>query len=194
MEGTVNTAVKEICEFDDKLVKESKDWKSKLTGGLGDEQIMISLFIIGSFYTIYSITNFKLGNTRDQYTIASACSCNSDAKVPYTASFYPLLSLWIIAHTYIFITRNSKYLKIARKIGRKIGRKFFAFCCCCCYDRESKEWRKCLQDRGKCIVKIERSIWGGVINCLRLSEYFNPYSQSGNDKHHKPGDRKIATL
>ena len=189
MEETVNTAVKEIREFDDKLVKESKGWKSKLTGGLGDEQITISLLILGLFYTIYSITNYTLGNTRDQYTIVSACYCNRDAKVPYRVSFGLLLSLWIIAHTYIFITRNSKYLKIALN--------FFAYCCCCCYDRESKEWRKCLQDGGKCIVKTKRSIWDGVINCLGLSEYFNPYSsisQSSNDKHHKPGDREISKL
>ena len=137
MEGTVNTAVKEIGEFDDKLVKATKDWKSKLTGGLGDEQLTLSLFILGLFYAIYSITNFTLGNTRDQYTIVNACYCNRDAKVPYRVSFGLLLSFWIIAHTYIFITRNSKY-----KAALKLVLKYFAYCCCCCNDKRSKEWQK----------------------------------------------------
>ena len=62
-----------------------------------------------------------------------------------------------------------------------------------------------MQDGWKFIIDFKCFVWNGVIKCLGLSEYFNPYSSkrewtiydssnSSYDEHHTPDDREITKL
>ena len=104
----VNQAKHQIRNFEEQLKKEKEDWKKKLTGGIDNTQLFISLIILGLFYATYAAINFSLGNTRDQYSITSSCYCRKIAHGLYNASFWTLLIIWFFVHTYIFLQRELK--------------------------------------------------------------------------------------
>lgn len=88
--------------------KEVKEWKSKLTAGLDDTVLFISLILLGCFYAAYTGTNNFLlgGNTRDQDTITSGCSCRFKARVLYRLWFIVFLMIWIFVYSYIPLERT----------------------------------------------------------------------------------------
>ena len=88
-------------------VKEVKEWKSKLTAALDDTVLLISLSLLGGFYVTYTFTNYLLGgNTRDQDTITSGCSCRFTARVLYRLWFTVFLMIWIFVYSYIPLERT----------------------------------------------------------------------------------------
>lgn len=85
---------------------EGKNWKSKLTAALDDTTLFISLAILSCFYFVYTLTNFCLGgNTRDQDSITSGCSCRDSARHLYRLWFSLSLIAWIFAYSYVPIQR-----------------------------------------------------------------------------------------
>ena len=104
----VNYAKEQIQNFDKELNKEKEDWKNKLTGGIDSTQLFMSLFILGCFYTCYTIINYSLGNTRDQYSITSSCFCRKRDQALYNVAFLIFCGIWVFVHTYIFLQRQSE--------------------------------------------------------------------------------------
>ena len=87
-------------------LEESKNWKSKLTAALDDTTLLISLAILGFFYFVYTITNYGLGgNTRDQDSITSGCSCRDSARHLYRLWFSLSFIAWFFAYSYVPIQR-----------------------------------------------------------------------------------------
>lgn len=111
-----------VEKFEGKIKTEVKDWKSKLSAGLDNRQVIVSLVILGIFYTAYAITNYSLGNTRDLYSITSGCHCRRLHRCLYRWFFGVFSGLWILVHTYISISKH-KTLR-------------YYFCCCYrCYEK-----------------------------------------------------------
>ena len=87
--------------------KQVKEWKSKLTAALDDTALLISLILLGCFYLAYTGTNYFLGgNTRDQDTITSGCSCRFTARVLYRLWFTVFLIIWIFVYSYVPLERT----------------------------------------------------------------------------------------
>ena len=151
----MNKVTKEVTDFEAKLQNEYKDWKTKLTGGLDNTQVFVSLGILGCFFASYTIINFTLGNTRDQYTITSGCYCRSNARIPYVVSFTVLLITWFIFHTYIFIKRTIK---------RNL--RFAEYCCNHCNCRTIL---KCLENALACVARRIVAVTEAVIHRIKAS-------------------------
>ena len=103
--------LKKIGEFEGRLEKEFKDWKSKLVGGLDNTQVFIVLVLLSCFYIIYGVTNYSLGNTRYTDSVTSECHCRQRAQNLYRLWFSLFLVLWFLVHTYIFLERSFKSLE-----------------------------------------------------------------------------------
>ena len=154
-------ALKKVSDFEEGLEKECKDWKSKLTGGLDNTQVLISLFILGFFYSMYTITNYTLGNTRDQYSVTSGCYCRKNARTPYRAWFGLCLTIWIIFHTYIFFERSLKSPK-----------------CCCDRGKVMEAMRHCIWKHiSTCISTCLKNCF-----CKREDNIPNPGTPAPRDK------------
>ena len=145
--------VERILRFEENLENKRKDWKTKLTGGLDSTEVFISLSVLSCFYAIYTLINYRLGNSRDQYTIINGCHCSDDARKPYRWSFYTLLSLWLIVHTYIFIERNLKDLE-------------FSVCCCTRCLNCWKCIQNCIQKLGLFFIAFRHFIWASICECI----------------------------
>jgi len=144
-ERAVQSTINKVLHFEKGLEKEVKGWKSKLTLGLDNTQVLISLIILGSFYFAYNITNYSLGNTRDQYSITGACFCRQKAQRFYRLWFYLFLVIWLIIYTYIFLEQTLKKIECLQNYGKFMealrkfsfwkdrGKDLVAFCryCCC---------------------------------------------------------------
>lgn len=116
------TTVQKVQDFEEGLEKEVKDWKSKLTAGLDNTQVFISLAFLGCFYTAYALTNYSLGNTRDLDSITSGCHCRHKARTLYRLWFYLFSSLWALVHTYIYVERSLKSLELCNLKPRTCGK------------------------------------------------------------------------
>ena len=172
-----------ITKFEKEVEKEYKGWKKSLTGGLDNTQVFLSLFILGCFYTIYSITNYTLRNTRDQYSVINACNCGDNARVPYRVSYYLLLGIWGLVHTCIFLQRNLKYIEFTScchdwnsGCKEKIGN------CCDCL-------QKLVQNSAKFMQALRHYLWACITkqvwNCLRKRCY-GTNDDSSSDSSNSP--------
>ena len=107
-ETTIKTAkssfktVEPVYKIGKSAVEESKNWKSKLTAALDDTTLFASLGILCGFYFFYTLTNYILGgNTRDQDTITSECSCRDSARHLYRSLFSLFLIAWFFVYSYV---------------------------------------------------------------------------------------------
>ena len=90
-------------------IDEVKCWKTKLTAAFDDITLLMSISILGLFYFAYTFTNYWLGgNTRDQDSITSECSCRSAAKVLYRLMFSLLLIAWFFIYSYTPLEQTLK--------------------------------------------------------------------------------------
>ena len=94
--------VEPVYKIGKSTLEESKNWKSKLTAALDDTTLFASLGILCGFYFFYTLTNYLLGgNTRDQDSITSECSCRDSARHLYRLLFSLFLIAWFFVYSYV---------------------------------------------------------------------------------------------
>ena len=164
--------VEKIKDFEEDVEKQVKDWKSKLTAGLDNTQLLISFGILGCFYFAYTMTNYSLRNTRDQYSIISGCHCRDEVQRLYRLWFYLFFAIWVTVHTCISLERGLKSLsskccgcnggelmEAIRKCTRRwIYLKCKNLCSSCCCDGDGDLDAE-LEKQKRNIKHYERILW-----------------------------------
>ena len=93
-----------------KSKKQAKSWKNQLSGAFNEEQIFLSLVVIGLFYFAYTMTNFFIGNGKDEDFITRNCHCEFTHRFFYRLWFYICLVIWFIIYSFTFMEQVSKHV------------------------------------------------------------------------------------
>ena len=164
--------------------KKGKDWKSQLTGAFNEQQIFLSLVIIGLFYLAYAFVNAFLGNGRDEDFVTRHCHCEDGHRLFYRIWFGICFGLWSILYTFTFFEEVSKHTcpntvgKILTTIRSwicgcvmyPINQVIRLFCCCC------------------------KSIWSCIRNCSCECSKSNDTKDNDNTKKDSVIEAKINQL
>lgn len=149
------------------------DWKSKLSGAFNSEQIFFSLFVLGLFYTGYTIGNAYFDTkAKHEDDITEHCNCKSSHYSFYRSWFAICCFLWLILHSYTYIAIRfppcGNFLKFLKVFSPKDLWKYSkqALKCCNekCKNRESENIvsehpvKSNHQPKNKNADKIQRAI------------------------------------
>ena len=79
-----------------------KDWKSKLSGAFDDKQLFGSLFVLGTFYVVYTLTNGFFDTDKKDEDEFFNCTCKTSHRVFYIGWFSICSVIWLGVHSILF--------------------------------------------------------------------------------------------